>query len=129
MERLTWIDDLRVAAHFEGAVEDDDKRVSMAAARYLAAAERLGLAEWLALAADKPTHARYLAARSVIGDLERTWHATKGDLPTVPWKEAQGAADQLKKLSTVLAAWEAWARENPKFSHSFFDADRRHWAK
>ena len=99
----------------------------MTAARYLAAAERLDLAAWLAIAADQPTHARYLAARSVIGELEKTWHTNKGSLPEAPWEKAEADEDILSQFRNVVRAWASWAQENSRTSARFFDRDRRDW--
>ena len=124
---LARIDDPKVKARFGSAVEDSDEEVRMTAARYLAAAERLDLAAWLAIAADQPTHARYLAARSVIGELEKTWHTNKGSLPEAPWEKAEADEDILSQFRNVVRAWASWAQENSRTSARFFDRDRRDW--
>jgi len=124
---LARIDNPKVKARFASAVEDNDEEVRMTAARYLAAAERLDLAEWLAVAADQATHARYLAARSVIGELEKTWHTNKGALPKAPWEKAEADEGILAQFRNVVRAWTSWAQENPRTSARFFDRDRRDW--
>jgi len=128
-ERVSRVHDERVKAAFETAINDADHRTALTAARYLAAYEELDLADWLARAAQKPTKARYLAARSIVEQLERTWRLKTGDLPTARWEDAAQAPDGLKLFKKALRAWEQWARENPRFSRGFFDADRRHWPK
>jgi len=126
-EYLKRIDKARVKTRFTSALDDKDEQVRMTAARYLAAAEGLDLAAWLSAAANEPTHARYLAARSIIGDLEKTWHNAKGKLPAVSWEEAAADEAILSQFSTVARVWAGWASEHPTTSARFFDRDRRDW--
>ncbi len=86
------------------------------------------LADWLARAAERLTHARYLAARSIIADLESTWHTDMGELPVAPWRGVVGTV-LLEPFRKVIRAWEGWARANPQFSARFFDDDRQHWSE
>jgi len=125
--RLRQIHDALVAAAFERAVEDSDAATAATAARYLAAYENLGLADWLTGAITKATHARYLAARSIVADLEKTWAINHGPLPAAPWKEASADAAAMEQYGKVLRAWETWARQNPRSSEHFFDEDRNLW--
>ncbi len=126
-ERLVRIRDPRVTRRLEAAVEDSDETIRTLAARYLAAAEMLDLDEWLELAARAPTRPRYLAARSVIADLETTWNTTRGDPPEAPWQQASTAPETLEQFRKVVRAWRAWARQNKGFSSRFFNIDRKYW--
>lgn len=128
-ERLSQIYDRRVAAGFERAVADADKRTAVTVARYLAAYEGLDLADWLEGAAEQPTPARYLAAPSIIKQLEKRWDLHKGDLPEVAWEDLAKDPAKLAQYKKVLRAWQQWARENPRFSARFFNEDRKPWPK
>lgn len=124
---LARIYDVRVKRAFEAAVEDEI--VSTASARYLAAYEGLGLAEWLARAAEESTHARYLAAKSIIGELEEDWHMKKGELPSEPWSDVSKSPEMLAQFRQILLVWQEWARENSRASSRFFNKGRHSWAK
>jgi len=128
-KRLARIYDERVKHGFEAAVKDRDAATASAAARYLAAYEGLNLADWLAGAAEDPTLARYLAARSVVRELAKTWRQQKGELREAAWPDFHGDPERVAQYQETLRAWERWARENPRSSDRFFDADRKHWPK
>lgn len=128
-DQLLRINDLRVASCFQMAVQDTDQEVRVKAARYLAAAERLDLTEWFALAKEQPTYARYIAARSIIEKLEKKWNITKGLLPDISGKNFTDNNEKLKRFSEIVDQWRRWAAENPRFSFYFFDADRKDWIK
>ena len=125
-ERLREIHDPQVKAAMEDALEGP---AGPTAARYLAAYEGLDLADWLAATADKPTPARYLAARSIVAELDRTWETSKGQLPAVSWEQAAKEPAALEQFRQTMRAWQSWARENPRHSAHFFDADRERWPK
>jgi hypothetical protein len=118
-----------VEACFKAALEDQDEQIRIKASRYLAGAEWLDLDQWLAKAIEEPTRARYIAARSIIKQLERTWRITKGQLPEVTWEQASEDPQELKQFREVAGAWQEWAAENVRFSSQFFDRDRQHWLK
>ncbi len=124
---LNNIYDPNVESCFKRAVEDEDRGIRMTAARYLAAAEWLDLDEWLDVAAKTPTKARYLAARSIIKQLEKYWHISKGQLPKVRWEEVSKNPEKLEQYRKVVQAWQKWSNENPRYSSGFFDRDREHW--
>lgn len=126
-EYLKRVDKSQVQTGLTSALDDKDEQVRMTAARYLAAAEKIDLAAWLSAAATEPTHARYLAARSIIGDLEKTWHTTKGKLPDATWKKAEADEAVLSQFSRVVRDWAGWASEHRTTSARFFDRDRRDW--
>ena len=90
------------------------------AARYLAAGEGLDLSDWVGVAAEQPTHARYVAACSIIRELEKSWNVTYGDIGASPWEEVSKHDDLLAEFSSIVRAWEQWARKNPKLSGQFF---------
>ncbi|MHC4155576.1 MAG: hypothetical protein ACYST6_11740 [Planctomycetota bacterium] len=99
----------------------------MMAARYLARAEWLDLGEWLDLVTSEPTHARYLAARSIIKELEEKWNVTKGQLPDLTWKEASKNSEAIEQFREVVGAWQEWAAENLRFSSEFFEHQHENW--
>jgi len=118
---LSTVPDPAVKQTFEKAVADEDPIIAPTASRYLAASEGLNLADWLAAASQRPTHARFLGARFIIADLEETWHTTKGDLAGLSWDDLATDPDKLAYLRQVLRAWEEWARDHPRTSAAFFD--------
>jgi len=73
---LSTIPDPAVKQTFEKAVADEDPIIAPTASRYLAASEGLNLADWLAAASQRPTHARFLAARFIIADLDKAHERT-----------------------------------------------------
>jgi len=125
--QLVRIYDPRVVSCFQMAVEDTDEEVRVKAARYLAATEWLDLTEWFALATEQPTYARYIATRSIIKELERKWNITKDSIPDLSKEDFTDNNEKLQSFSNVLAKWQEWASENPRFSFYFFDNDRRNW--
>ncbi len=126
---LAGIYDPNIEACFKVALDDEDEQVRVRAARYLATAEWLDLDQWLDVAANEPTPARYVAARSIIGQLERAWNITKGTLPKVSWEQLIENPETLEQFRSVVRAWQEWASENLRFSSQFFDRDRKHWLK
>ncbi|HDY65640.1 MAG TPA: redoxin domain-containing protein [Phycisphaerae bacterium] len=127
--RLSQIHDPRVKKAFEDAVASEDPATATRAARYLAAWEGLNLADWFATTAREPTHARYIAARSIIAEIESEWRISEGKLPAVAWKQCAKSSETLKDFRKAVQAWEKWARKNPSFSSRFFLDARRHWPK
>ncbi|MHC4742873.1 MAG: HEAT repeat domain-containing protein [Planctomycetota bacterium] len=125
--QLARIYDPRVIASFEKAVHDTDQEVQVDAARYLAAAEHLDLTEWLNLASQAPTYARYMAARSIINQLETKWNITKKPIPDLSKEDFSGKSENLKSFSKILDEWQEWATENSRFSFYFFENDRTDW--
>ena len=119
-ERIRVIKDRRVAEAFAGCVGDDDEETATTAARYLAAGEGLELSDWFGVAAEQPTEARYVAACSIIRELEKSWNVTYGDIGALPWEELSKDDDLLTEFSSIVRAWEQWARKNPKLSGQFF---------
>jgi len=126
-EYLKGISDPNIEPCFQIAIDDEDEQVRTIAASYLAAAEWLDLDEWLDVAAKKPTKARYLAARSIVKQLEKYWHISKGELPSASWEEASEDTEKLEQYRKVVQAWQKWASENLRYSSGFFDRDREHW--
>ncbi|HUT31240.1 MAG TPA: hypothetical protein VMX13_15710 [Sedimentisphaerales bacterium] len=120
---LSKIHEGRVSEAFEAAVNDDHEAVAECAARYLAAEEHLELAAWLALAAEKPNKARYIAARSIIRELEGKWQLNMGKAPSTNWEQLAGDPDQMAAFKDLVAAWQEWATENPRFCSRFFTRD------
>ncbi len=120
---LSKIQEGRVSEAFEAAVNDEDEAVAECAARYLAAQEGLDLAAWLALAAEKPTKARYIAAASIIRQLEEKWRLNMGEAPTANWEQLAGDPDQMAAFKDLVSAWHQWATENPRFCSRFFTPD------
>jgi hypothetical protein len=127
VEHLVRIYDPNVKTVFESAIEDDDEEVRIKAARYLAGAECLDLDQWLDVAANEPTAARYIAANSIIKQIEKRWNITKGQIPDVTWKEASRNPEVLEQYSTVVRAWQEWASENLRFSSQFFEREHQGW--
>lgn len=125
--QLVRIYDPRVVSCFEMAVEDTDEEVRVKAARYLAATEWLDLTEWFALVTEQPTYARYIAAHSIIKELETKWNITKGLLPDISGKDFADNNEKLKRFSEIVDEWQKWASENSRFSFYFFDNDRKDW--
>ena len=125
--QLRQIHDARVAAAFERAVEDSDAATATIAARYLAAYEGRPWPTGWPRAVQQPTAARYLAARSIVPQLEKTWGISHGPLPAAAWKEASADPAAMEQFRKVLRAWETWARQNPRSSEHFFDEDRKPW--
>jgi len=128
-KRLARVHDPHVKQGFGAAVSDEDATTATAAARYLAAYEGLNLADWLARAVEGITLARYLAARPVVRELEKTWRQQRGELPEATWADFHTAPERVAQYQETLRAWERWARENPRSSGHFFDADRKRWPK
>jgi len=127
IDKLTNIYDPRVKACFETAINDEEDEIRRRAARYLAAAEWLVLDQWLELAAKEPNAARYIAAQSIVGGLERTWNMTKGEMPKVTWQQASKNPETLEQYRAVVSAWQKLAHENLRFSEQYFEGDREHW--
>ena len=127
--QLVHLGDDRVRQAVEKAFAGLSPALQSKAARYLAAAEGTDLAAWLTKAIEEPTRVRYLAGRSVVGELEQTWHISKGALPQDEWIPATASRETMDRFSSVLRAWLAWARENPRASGQFFDRDRQDWPK
>jgi len=127
LEKLESIDDLRVRSCCEVAVLDDHAEIRIKAARYLAAAEWLDLSEWLDLTANDLTYARYLAAHSIIQELERTWNTTKGPVPALTNEQFLANQHLLEPYRLVIRAWHVWADENQRFSQQFFEKMRKDW--
>jgi RNA polymerase sigma factor (sigma-70 family) len=127
IDQLVRIYDPCVVSCLKTAVEDADEEVRDTAARYLAATEWLDLAEWFALAKEQPTYTRYMAARSIIKELERKWNITKGLLPEISAENFADNNEKLKRFSEIVDEWQKWASENSRFSFYFFDNDRKDW--
>jgi hypothetical protein len=127
--RLNQLRVPRVEMALAVAVQDEDAGTAATAARYLAACEGLDLTEWLALAAAEPTHARYIAARPIIAEVESHWRISEGKLAEVPWPACSGNPETLEQFRKTIRAWEEWARKRPTYSANFFAADRAHWPK
>jgi hypothetical protein len=127
VDRLRRIDDPNVKDAMEIAVEDKDDQIAMMAARYLAAYARIDLAAWLSAAAEKPTHAQYLAGQSIVKELERTWKINEGQLPTASWEETIISPEAADSFRRTLLLWQSWAKENQRSSEHFFDDDRKEW--
>jgi hypothetical protein len=125
--RLRRINNPNVKDAMELAVEDNDDQTATMAARYLAAYEKIDLAAWLSAAADKPTRSHYLAAQSIIKELEQTWKINKGDLPGTSWEEVAKSPEAVESFRRTLLAWQSWAKENQRSSEHFFDEDRKEW--
>ncbi|MBM4047988.1 MAG: HEAT repeat domain-containing protein [Planctomycetes bacterium] len=118
---LTLIHDPAVKAAFEKALEAEDPFVAPKAGRYVAGWEGKNLADWLATAAQQPTKIRFVAARAIINELRATWHIDKfGDLSGLAWNDVSKGGEALARFRQVLSVWEAWARENPRASATFF---------
>jgi hypothetical protein len=83
--------------------------------------------ECLDVAAKTPTKARYIAARSIIKQIEKQWYITKGELPSASWEEASKSPEKPEQYRKVVRAWQQWASENIRFSSQFFDRDG--WVK
>jgi hypothetical protein len=128
-ERLRVVRDARVATAMQTAVTDTNPRTALVAARYLAAYAEVPLSDWLAQAAEQPTVAHRLAAVDIIRQLERDWHLDFGDLPLATAEDLADDSPQLAQYRKVLRAWEQWARENPRSSEHFFDAEREEWTR
>ena len=105
---------------FEKALLDDHKEIRELAAWYLVKAEDLNLAQWLENATNKPTRARYIAARLVVTKLEKHLHVKKGDLPPGDWDTVIDNPNLLGQYRDTLRAWAEWANENQRFSSDFF---------
>jgi hypothetical protein len=118
---LTHFRDPKIKEAFETILDDAD---GTRAASYLAANEGLDLADWLSAAAEKPTHARYLAAAPIIKELENTWKANKGQMPKIPWEEAKKDSGAMEQFSLTVRAWASWARENPRYSGHYFETEK-----
>ena len=121
--RLAKLKDSNIKEALEAAVSDIDIQVAHRAARHLAALEHLDLADWFTAAIDEPTEARYLAAKSIVADLERTWRETKGVLPDVSWSKAVGDQKVMEAYRQTLRNWLEFANRNPRESSHFFDDD------
>jgi len=80
----------------------------------------------LIYALEAPTYARYIAARSIIKQLQAKWNITKGQLPDIGKEDF---TDNNKTFSEVVDEWRKWASENSRFSFYFFDRDRENWLK
>ncbi|MHC4645852.1 MAG: sigma-70 family RNA polymerase sigma factor [Planctomycetota bacterium] len=119
-ERIRVIKDPRVAQAFAECVTDDNEETASNAGRYLAVAEGLDLANWFALAAEHPTYARFVAARSIIDQLEKQWQVTCGDLPALAPEDFSNTSPELDELAGIIRGWETWARKNPNYSSQFF---------
>jgi len=83
----------------------------------------------LIYALEAPTYARYIAARSIIKQLQAKWNITKGQLPDIAKEDFTDNNEKLKTFSEVVDEWRKWASENSRFSFYFFDRDRENWLK
>ncbi|MCH7725259.1 MAG: hypothetical protein IH991_02075, partial [Planctomycetes bacterium] len=128
-KKLRQIYHTRVKAAFEAAIADKDLPTATIASRYLAAYEGVPLAEWLGRCRNQRTRARYLAARSIIPQLEKTWNNSKGELPSASWNEIRDDLSDWSAFARIVKAWQDWAEENARFSVRFFDEDREEWPK
>lgn len=127
LDKLESIYDSRIKSCCEAAILDENAEIRIKAARYLAAAEWLDLGEWLDLAASNLTYARYLAAHSIIEELERTWNTTKGLVPAFTNEQFLENQHALEPYRLIIRAWQAWAVENRRFSQQFFEKNRKDW--
>lgn len=118
-----------VRDRFESLVTGEDKTMRRIAARYLAAYEGLGLADWLAGAASDPTRARFAAAQHIVRELEETFHIEHGQVPPGDWDEVAKDPKAVGQFRDTLQAWEKWARDNPRTSERFFDRNRKTWTE
>ena len=125
--QLVRIYDPRVVSCFKKAVKDTDEEVRVNAARYLAATELLDLTKWFTLTKEQPTYARYIAARSIVKELERKWNITKGLLPDISGEGFTDNNEKLEQFSEIVDEWQKWASENSRFSFYFFDNARKDW--
>ena len=121
--RLTKLNEAKINDALEEAVNDVDSQVSQRASRHLAALEHLDLADWLTASIDEPTHARFLAAKSIVADLERIWDEKKGALPDIPWSKAVNDQKVIDSYRQTLRHWLEFAKQNPRESSHFFDDD------
>jgi hypothetical protein len=126
---LKTISHPRVAEAFRTAVNDDDPRTSLLAARYLAAAEDKNLGEWLAATIAEPSKARYIAAQDIVRELQTKWHQDFGPMPGLSWEELSKAPAELEAVKNILRRWQQWAAENPRSAAAFFDAERQGWIR
>ncbi len=119
----------KVKERFERLTADTDAQLPLRerAARYLAAYEGTSLSQWLDRAAQGPTPAAFLGAQSIVRDLERRWHVSKGGLPAGPWAQVSTDPDRLQQLATTLRGWHEWTLENPRSASEFFTYDRQEW--
>jgi hypothetical protein len=125
--RLRRLNNPNVKDAMEFAVDDKDEETAIMAARYLAAYQKIDLAAWLSAAAEKPNRGHFLAAQSIVGELEQTWKTTKGDMPKGAWEEVAKSPEAVDAFRRTLLAWQAWAKENQRSSEHFFDEDRKEW--
>ena len=121
--QLTKLNEARINEALEEAVSDVDSQVSHRAARHLAALEQLDLADWLTAAIDEPTQARFLAAKSIVADLERIWDEKKGVLPDTTWSKAVSDQRVIDVYRQTLRNWLEFAKQHPRESLHFFDDD------
>jgi hypothetical protein len=111
------------------AIKDKDVRIRVKAARYLAAAEKVGLTEWFALAKEQPSFARYIAASSIIKQIEKQWDITKDPLPEISGKDFMDNSEKIRRFSDIVGQWQKWSEQYPRFSSKFFDKDKNNWIK
>jgi hypothetical protein len=124
---LTKIYDERIESCLLIAVDDENEEIRLNAAYYLAAAEWLDLNEWLNVTADDPTYVRYIAAVSIIKELEDTWNITRGKLPVLTKEDFENNSPSLEEFTKVISTWQSWANENPRASFLFFEEYREKW--
>ena len=73
--------------------------------------------------------AHYLAAQAIVKELEETWHVNLGKLPNIGRDTRDKDPNTVLNYKKILRAWESWARETPRTSTHFFNADRNYWPK
>ena len=91
-----------MAAAFEPRLTTATQRLQTRPPATWPPTKKLALADWLAGAIAKPTHARYLAARSIVAGLEETWAINHGRLPSAPWKGASADPAAMEQFRKVL---------------------------
>ena len=94
------------------ALDTADASVRDRAARYLGAA------------ADNPTRPQYIAARSIVRELEAFAHASNGAIPGVDFSAFATDQKAQEQFSATIGAWLAWAKKQPTMSDRFFSGDR-----
>ncbi len=126
---LIQIDDRKVAECFKKAIYDSDSEIRLNAGRYLAAGEWLDLDGWFEQAAKEPTYIRYLAAVSIISEIETTFNITQGKLPDLKKEDFSANNEKLRQFSAILLAWKNWTVENQSYASDFFEKYRQKWAR
>lgn len=121
---LRMMTDPAVDLLMQQAAEDADVAIAEMAGRYVAVREQRALDNWLAIASQQMTPARFTAARSIISELEETFGIQRGVFPGGTFDEVIADDEKLKRYQTTVKWWSEWARENDRFSNQFFDKDR-----